>query len=377
VDPARTLRFVAAIVVGGGIAVAGGALLFAWSGLYSVAASRGHWPFVSAFLDFGMRSSVRTHAIGINVPDLDDSNLIRLGAGHFHGECAYCHAGPGVPTNPIAQHMLPKAPALASEVDRWRARELHWIVKNGLKYTGMPAWTAPGRDDEVWAVVAFLQRLPRLDEKSYRELALGEIELSPLAGSALASPGSNSQAAQACARCHGWEKTGPASDLVPILHGQSSAYLKAALKAYSAGSRASGIMQPAASELSEVSAARLAEYYAGLDIPTRPARSPSANDAAIERGRALATDGDLDNGIPACSSCHGQAAMAIFPRLSGQHARYMTRQLALWKRGLNSATDTAIIMAPIAKLLTDQQMSDVSRYYAAQSGSLSGLEGRQ
>jgi cytochrome c553 len=371
------LRIVAVVVFGGAIAIIGGALLFAWSGIYSVAASRGHWPFVSAFLDFGMRNSVRTHAIGIKVPDLDDLNLIRLGAGHFHGECAYCHAGPGVPTNPIAQHMLPKAPALASEVDRWRASELYWIVKNGLKYTGMPSWTAPARGDEVWAVVAFLQRLPRLDEKGYRELALGEIALSPLTGPELASPGSNSQAAQACARCHGWEKTGPASDLVPILHGQSSEYLKAALKAYSAGSRASGIMQPAASELSEMSAARLAEYYASLDLPAGPNRSTSMDEPAIERGRALATQGDPNKGIPACTACHGQAAMPIFPRLSGQHARYMTRQLELWKRGLNSATDTALIMAPIAKRLTDQQISDVSRYYAAQSGSRSNLEERK
>jgi cytochrome c553 len=371
------LRIVPVIVVGGAIAIACGALLFAWSGLYSVAASRGHWPVVSAFLDFGMRNSVRTHAIGIDAPDLEDMNLIRLGAGHFHGQCAYCHGGPGVPPNPIARHMLPQAPALASEVDRWKANELHWIVKNGLKYTGMPAWTAPTRDDEVWAVVAFLRRLPQLGEKGYRELALGKIELSPLTGSELANPGSNSQVAQVCARCHGSEKTGPASDLVPILHGQSSAYLKAALTAYSAGSRASGIMQPAASELNAVSAARLAEYYARLELPTRASPSPSADDAAIERGRTLANQGDPDNGVPACTSCHGRAAMPTFPKLSGQHARYMMRQLTLWKRGLNSATDTAIIMAPIAKRLTDQQMSDVSHYYAVQSGSQSDLEGRQ
>jgi cytochrome c553 len=366
---ASLLRIIAIIVVAGVIGVTGGAVLFAWSGLYSVAASRGHWPFVSAFLDFGMRSSVRTHAIGISAPNLDDMDLVRLGAGHFHSGCASCHGAPSVPMNPIAQHMLPPAPVLSGEVDRWQANELYWIVKNGLKYTGMPAWTAPQRGDEVWAVVAFLRRLPRLDDQRYRQLALGEIELSPQTGSTLASPGANSQAAQACARCHGSNNTGPASDLVPVLHGQSSAYLKAALKSYSDGSRASGIMQPAASELKEDAVNRLAEYYAGLDLPARPTSSATGDKAAIERGRALTTQGDTDNGVPACASCHGQTAMPTFPKLSGQNPRYMTRQLELWKKGLNSSTDTALIMAPIAKRLTDQQMSDVSSYYAAQSRS--------
>jgi cytochrome c553 len=375
---ARTLRIVAVVVFGGAIAIIGGALLFAWSGVYSVAASRGHWPFVSAFLDFGMRSSVRTHALGISAPDLDDINLIRLGAGHFHGGCAYCHGGPGVPINPIAQHMLPAPPALSSEVDRWEANELYWIVKNGLKYTGMPAWSARTRDDEVWAVVAFLQRLPRLDEQGYKELVFGEIELPPLTASALASPVSNSQAPLTCARCHGWGRTGPASDLVPILHGQSSGYLRAALKAYSEGTRASGFMEPVVSELDEASIGRMAEYYAGLDFPAQPSPSPPPDDAAIERGRLLAIHGDPDDDIPACTSCHGSAALAIFPRLAGQHARYMKRRLALWKRGLNPpASDIARIMAPIAKRLTDQQMRDVSFYYAAQSRSQPDQEGRK
>src|SRR5688572_1495393 len=68
---------VAALVVGG--------FLFAWSGLYSVAARRGHWFVLDVILEFGMRSSVRTHAIGIDVPELDDPALIERGAGHFQG----------------------------------------------------------------------------------------------------------------------------------------------------------------------------------------------------------------------------------------------------------------------------------------------------
>jgi mono/diheme cytochrome c family protein len=150
-----------------------GGFLFAWSGLYSVAASRGHLAITNAILTFGMRNSVKTHAAGIVPPSLDSNDLITLGAAHFQSGCAHCHGAPGAPINPIAGSMLPSPPNLATSMREWRDRELFWIVKNGIKYTGMSAWVADQRDDEVWAVVAFLKRLPALDAAAYRDLALG------------------------------------------------------------------------------------------------------------------------------------------------------------------------------------------------------------
>ena len=67
------------------------------------------------------------------------------------------------PDHPTAREMLPPPPDLSKAAPQWKERELFWIVKNGLKYTGMPAWPSRQRDDEVWAVVAFLRRLPDLD----------------------------------------------------------------------------------------------------------------------------------------------------------------------------------------------------------------------
>ena len=91
----------------GATALIAGAFLFAWSGLYSVAASRGHWAALDAILEFAMRSSVRTHALGIDVPDLDDPALVERGAGHFQGGCAPCHGAPGRVSSPIVHAMLP------------------------------------------------------------------------------------------------------------------------------------------------------------------------------------------------------------------------------------------------------------------------------
>jgi cytochrome c553 len=318
-----------------------------------------------------MRNSVRTHAMLVQVPPLDSPDLVRLGAGHFHDGCAYCHGAPGRPVNAVASQMLPPPPPLSGAVESWATRELFWIVKHGIKYTGMPAWVARQRDDEVWAVVAFLRRLPHLTPQEYRELALDRVEVPDGSGRQLALTESDPQAAGACARCHGAGATGPASRLVPVLHGQKVEYLAQALQAYAEGSRRSGIMQPLASDLDAESIANLARYYAGLAPPPPRSRS-EAEPASIEAGRRLATQGAPEQRIPACTACHGSAGLATLPLLDGQHAPYLTRQLQLWKDGLSAGTDNGAIMAPIARRLTDEQIRDVSAYYASLARAAAG-----
>jgi cytochrome c553 len=340
-------------------------LLVAWSGLYNIGASRGHWAIVEWFLTFGMRNSVKTHAIGIDAPPLDDPDLYTLGAGHFQSGCAFCHGAPGVPRDPIARSMLPSPPDLSTAMRPWRDRELFWIVKHGIKYTGMPAWTSQDRDDEIWPMVAFLKRLPSLDAHSYRDLALGRLQIAEQTGQEVATTETASEAAGACGRCHGAGRHGPASALVPILHGQNAAFLTQALEHYASGDRASGFMQTVAVSLPRQEAERVAKYYADQIAPVRPSRPP-ADPASIERGRRLATDGDTEWKLPACRQCHDAAALPIYPRLAGQNAPYMVHRLRRWKNGTTSQTDTDTIMAPIARLLRDSQIEDVSAYFESQ-----------
>ncbi len=80
--------------------------------------------------------------------------------------------------------------------------------------------------------MAFLTRLPALDAESYRDLALGDVRVSPRSGSELATFESNPEAISACARCHGGEGERPKSNLVSVLHGQPADYLFSALKTY-------------------------------------------------------------------------------------------------------------------------------------------------
>lgn len=358
----RLKRIARIVLITFGVILLSG-FLFAWSGLYSVAASRGHLAITNAILTFGMRNSVKTHAAGIEAPLLESSDLSTLGAAHFQSGCAHCHGAPGVPINPIAGSMLPSPPNLSTSMREWRDRELFWIVKNGIKYTGMPAWVADQRDDEVWAVVAFLRRLPALDATTYRDLALGGLPVAPQSGGEIATTEGTSAAVTACARCHGAGRRGPSSRLVPILHGQPVKFLAAALEEYASGLRPSGMMQPLASELSREERQQVAKYYAGLMPPA--ASKPSPNVASAERGRLLATVGNPGAKIPACESCHTTSSLDAYPRLPGQHAAYMVNRLRNWKNGIGLRSDGGAIMAPIARSLNEQQIEDVSAYFAS------------
>lgn len=360
-------RLLAGIVSGLVVAAAATGLLIAWLGLYNVAASSGHWFIVERFLRFGMENSVEAHASRQPAPRLDDLDLIRLGAGHFHAGCAYCHGAPGTPINPVAAGMLPPPPDLSQRVGRWRDQELFWIVRHGIKYAGMPSWPAAGRDDEVWTVVAFLRRLPGLDEAGYRALAAGDVDIEPSSGEDIASgEASEEGAVGACARCHGGRRP-PASRLVPTLHGQPAEMLAQALKAYAARERPSGIMQTMAAGLTEESIRRLARYYAGLPPLVQEQEGPDVEPARIERGRRLALEGEAANEIPACISCHAPGVSPLYPRLAGQSARYLAGQLHVWKAGLNDRSAQGAIMAPIARRLTNEQVEDVAAFFASQT----------
>ena len=119
----------------------------------------------------------------------------------------------------------------------------------------MPAWPAQGRDDEVWAQVAFLRALPDMTAATYADLALGggvvddDLEAG---GQALAAlDGIFENALENCARCHGRDGLGrgdrTAEGAFPIIAGQPAPYLNATLLAFAQGRRESGFMQPPAS----------------------------------------------------------------------------------------------------------------------------------
>jgi cytochrome c553 len=342
------------VVVG---ALAAGGAIFIVSGIYNVAARHEHWSITNWLLIVVRDRSIANAASDISVPDLMDDNLADLGAEHYRGACASCHGVPGQGPGPVYQNMLPAPPDLISAYEDYDSKELFWIIYNGLKFTGMPAWPGDGRRDEVWALVAFLDRLRREGGGGYTDSERLRV-LSPereVAGVAI-------QPLENCVRCHGDARTPPVSSHVPRLHGQSEAYLKRAIKDYLRGTRESGIMEPIAQQMSLEETAALARYYASLPPLDVVA---SEDPAAVVRGQRITVDGLPENGVPACSACH-KVDNPQFPNLAGQSAVYLRGQLDLLRKGLRDRSGYGAIMTVVAKRLNDAQIQDVSAFYASQ-----------
>jgi mono/diheme cytochrome c family protein len=159
----RTLAVTFALVL-----IAGAVFLF--SGLYDVSATAPHWRITHWILETARVRSIEAHAAGIAVPPgLDAPAKILIGTEHFAAHCAVCHGAPGVPRGDIAHGLYPRPPDLAAADNHYSDAELFWILKHGIKMSGMPAWSDHS-DDELWATVAFLKKLPRLSEQDYAAL---------------------------------------------------------------------------------------------------------------------------------------------------------------------------------------------------------------
>lgn len=152
-----------------------GGLAFLYSGLYDVAATAPDWPVTGWALETVRTRSIETHAAGIPVPPgLDDPAKLLIGTEHFAAHCAVCHGAPGVPKGDIAHGLNPQPPDLTHASDHYTPPELFWILKHGIKMTGMPSWSDHS-DAELWATVAFLEKLPGMTEQDYAKLVMASM----------------------------------------------------------------------------------------------------------------------------------------------------------------------------------------------------------
>jgi mono/diheme cytochrome c family protein len=169
------LRTIIAAILIAGLVVLLGTFAFIYSGLYDVAATDPHWPVTRWVLETARTRSIKAHAASIQAPSgLDDPAQILTGVEHFAAHCALCHGAPGVPKGDIGQGLYPPPPDLAKATQLYNPAELFWIVKNGVKMTGMPAW-ADHSDEELWAVVAFINKLPGISEQDYARLVMASM----------------------------------------------------------------------------------------------------------------------------------------------------------------------------------------------------------
>jgi len=163
----KTVAITLMVLALGGVA---GGIAFLIGGYYNISATSQHIPVVYQVLTKGLEQSVRFHARDIKAPPLDDKGMVQRGAQIYQTSCVQCHGAPGIAPQGIGMGMQPVPGPLVDANRKWEAQELYWIVRHGIKMTGMPAWEYRMSEEQLWETVAFMQHLPEMKPADYRAM---------------------------------------------------------------------------------------------------------------------------------------------------------------------------------------------------------------
>lgn len=174
-------------------------------------------------------------------------------------------------------------------------------------------------------------------------------------------PEAGQQNAAVCAGCHGQGGAQPVMATYPKLAGIGENYLYRQLSSIKSGVRTVPEMTGLLNNLSDQDLQDLAAYFDQQNTPVG-----QANPDLVDRGAAIYRGGNLASGVPACAGCHNPQGKgnepAGYPRLGGQNADYVAKQLKAFRDGTRSGTPNAQIMADVAARLTDAEIEAVSSY---------------
>jgi mono/diheme cytochrome c family protein len=185
----RFLALIGALAIIVGI----GAAVFFLGGFYNVAATAEDPGIVKWALIQTRTASINRHATDRPPANINDAQIVQAGAKAFdkHG-CANCHGAPGVPWLKYSEGLNPDPPDLKKVVDQITPAQLFWVVKNGINMTGMPSFQLAGaKDEEIWAIVAFIKKLPTVSETDYKAWTSSPVAPAPATPPPAAQPAPN------------------------------------------------------------------------------------------------------------------------------------------------------------------------------------------
>lgn len=143
------------------------------TGWYNIAANDPHYSATVWLLNLAMDRSVDYHADSIKAPAaLQDSSDLHQGAHDYHHMCRGCHGAPGVKPSQVGKGLYPQPPDLAKDISDLSPEQIFWIVKNGIKMTGMPAFGLTNENQKLWAVTAFTANLAKINPGMYQVLTV-------------------------------------------------------------------------------------------------------------------------------------------------------------------------------------------------------------
>lgn len=150
------------------LAVFGGVVFYIGAGGYDIGADTPHWEITRKVMEVVRNRSIAVRANQIELPDLENEQLVLKGAGQYAAMCVNCHLAPEQKDSEIRPGLYPKPPNLSEQ--RLDPKTVFWVTKHGLKMTGMPAWGVGHDDATIWSIVAFVTKLPSLSAEHYKDL---------------------------------------------------------------------------------------------------------------------------------------------------------------------------------------------------------------
>jgi mono/diheme cytochrome c family protein len=163
--PSRHHFLAAAIIV----PVAMPILVFAYvkSGVFNVAAARPHSRLVEWVTHETMINSIKRRAPDVALPGEVFEAQAKRGFCEYEAHCVACHGAPALAREQWVNGLNPTPPYLLDTTQKWKPGELEWIVRNGIKMTGMPAWRESMTDRQITDVVAYVGVMSKMPPQTY------------------------------------------------------------------------------------------------------------------------------------------------------------------------------------------------------------------
>lgn len=167
------MRFLAGVITG--LLLLGiGAAAYVLSGSFDVSANRPPGSLEKRIAGLALDHSVARRAPKGANPLAPSPEAIRGGFAHYKEMCVFCHGAPGVDASEAGEGLNPPAPDLTlARIQKRTDGELFWILQNGIRMTGMPAFGPTHKDAELWKMVAFVRHLPSLTPEEEKALKAG------------------------------------------------------------------------------------------------------------------------------------------------------------------------------------------------------------
>lgn len=143
------------------------ASLFVHYGGYNVSALAQHTAPVYRLLQFAMVRSAKVRSGDIIIPDLHQLDWQQEGLTLYEQHCRQCHGAPGIAPDGFALGMMPGPTAIASIARERDPDHIYWVVEQGIKMSGMPAWEYRLSNRQIWLIVALVKKIPELTVDEY------------------------------------------------------------------------------------------------------------------------------------------------------------------------------------------------------------------